>query len=408
MGTKIIISTLFIITFGWLLGQNTLPERYDTSVYKQEFILQSKYDLFSTSLPNYFTNQLIFGGGISTQETKTLVENSHFTNTIGLEANSELEYRNLAIFPTKKWGLVFKTSINTINSCHYTKDMLGLILQGNSAYLGKAIQLNPSSLQSISYYKFGIGFIHKTSKNNFSINVYSIKNYINSMLSYGALYVSDSSSLALLDVSGNSTSYYASGNSQNVGIGLDFDLKIPVTTFTDSKIFIQITAKNFGVGILTKEVHYYAADTNYQFQGFSLQTIENLAHSSKTNEQQLQALTIYNSTKKRYIPLYGYIQIHKVNPIYSSQQIQSIFGARIYPSISYLPYLYAGIQLKIGKKSVLGIYENYGITNQFRTGMYLETRFSGFNLTLGSENIIGSFRSQGYGRSVQCKISYRL
>ena len=399
---------LFLSIVVFIQSQSTLPIFLDTSIHSQEFILQGKGEIYSSSLINSFTNKLLFGGNLSTSDIQNSHEKLQATNTFGLEGNVEFEYRNLAVFPSNNWGILVKTSVNTINSCHYTNDLFGVLFEGNTPFLGKSLQLNPSSIQSISYMKFGIGFIQKKTKNNFSINLFRIQNYLSSTLNYGAVYINDSSSMALIDLTSSSTSYIANLTKTNYGIGIDVDLRIPITTFTDNTIQLHIIAKNFGIGILSNNAHYYSVDTNYHFQGFSINDLTNLLGTKQTTSQQLEKLTIYSSNKIRFTPLLGYFQVSKINTLESSKRYQSIFGVRIYPSLSYIPFIYGGIQVHLKKNLILGLQENYGITNRIRTGMYIVIPFTNYSLSIGTDNLFDSFRSNGKGRSFQFKLQCRL
>jgi len=384
----------------------TLPTFLDTTLLKHELIIQGKADLYSSTLQNGFSNKLLLGGTISSNEISNQLNLLTNNNSIGLEANSEIEYRNYAIFPQKKWGILFKTSANTTNSIHYTKDLFGILFQGNYPYLGRPLQLNPSIVQSVSHFKFGFGIIHKQTKSNVSFNLFRLENYMSSCLDYGALYVNDSSSLTLIDLKGYSISYLPNSKRRNLGFGIDLDLKIPITVFDDRTITLNLIAKNFGIGILSKDVHYYSTDTNHIFQGLTTNEIGSIL-SNKTSNL-LDSLQIYSSTAKRFTPLIGYIQFDKLNSKDTSLRYQSIFGARMYPSISYIPYVYGGVEIKCSSKIWLGIHENFGITNTFRTGVYLKIISKHFGFHIGSENLIDSFRTNGKGRSFQCKLQWRI
>jgi hypothetical protein len=110
----------------------------------------------------------------------------------------------------------------------------------------------------------------------------------------------------------------------------------------------------------------------------------------------------------RFTPLLGFIQFDKLNSQDAKTRFQSIFGARMYPSISFIPYVYAGIQIKFTGKIWIGIHENYGITNTLRTGLYVKIIGEKFGFNLGTENLIDSFRSNGKGRSFQCKLQWHI
>jgi hypothetical protein len=130
--------------------------------------------------------------------------------------------------------------------------------------------------------------------------------------------------------------------------------------------------------------------------------------NTSSTSNSLEKLKIYSSHARRISPLVGFIQFDKLNAQDATSRYQSIFGARMYPSISFIPFIYAGVQIKCASKIWLGIHENYGITNSLRTGLYLKIVGENFGFNLGTENLIDSFRANGRGRSIQCKLQWHI
>ncbi len=399
---------LFLIIFfycGTIFSQNYFPSYYDTTIIKSEITFQGKADLINSSINNQFVNHFLWGGTISEEEAKNNSNKQQTSNKLQLESNTELEYRNYQIFPKSMWGIIVKGGVYYSLSTAYTNSLFNLSLFGNTDYLNQTLSLGPCKINSVSYSKFGFGIIHKKSKNNFSLNIYEIYNQLSLDIKKGNLIFNNTgSNLTLNDIDLNFSTFKRNNNTHSIGVGIDLDLKIPITTFFERQLTLQILTKNLGIGLLTQNVTNYNLDTSYQYSGMSISGIKSFISNHET-QHFLDTLSVQKTTDSKWIALPGYLQAGKINLSTNTNRFQSYYGCRIYPNFSFLPLLYSGIQFKMNKFIYLGLSENYGIINQFRTGMFIRFNLKSISMTLGSENIISSFRSNGNGQSYQFRIA---
>jgi hypothetical protein len=401
---KYIVFILLTLFTNIIFSQNYYPSYYDTLLTKGEFIFEGKGDLLSSSINNNLINKILYGGMIHKDEINNSLNKHKETNRIQLEVNSELEYRNYQIFPKSQWGLILKTGIYFSASSIYSKDFAKLSLLGNGSSLGETLNLSPTLLSTTTYSKLGIGAINKKTKNSFCLTLFEILNHTQGAIFNGSLHTNElGNNIEVKDLNYESNSYVKKRGIHNWGIGIDLDLKIPITTFFDKTITLQIITKNIGVGIISRQNQHLSIDSSYQYSGFQLDQLSTL--SKLTGDYLIDTLSINKSTDYHLISMPGYLQAGKINLSSSTKKLQTYYGCRIYPNFAFIPFLYSGISYKINRYLNIGLSENYGITNQFRTGFFVQVTGKYLAFTIGSENIINTFRNEGKGQSFQFKLA---
>ncbi len=387
-----------------IFSQNYFPSYYDTTYTKGEIIIEGKADLLSSSLNNNIVNKLLYGGTISENEINASLSKHKESNRMQLEANAELEYRNYQIFPQSKWGLILKTGVFISGSSIYSKDFAQFGILGNASSVGQVLNLSPTLLSTTSYSKIGIGMINKKTKNSISLTLFEILNHTQASILNGTLYTNElGNSIDIENLSFESSNYQKKKGTHNWGVGIDLDLKIPITTFFDKTITLQIITKNIGIGIITQQNQIYQIDSSFHYSGFQIDQLSSI--TNLTGDYLLDTLSIIKSNDYNLISLPGYLQAGKINLSTSSNKFQTYYGCRIYPNFAFIPFLFSGVSYKLNQYLTFGVSENYGITNQLRTGLFMQVTSKYLSFTIGSENIINSFRSQGKGQSFQFKLA---
>lgn len=401
---KYILFFLLLLFTKIIFSQNYFPSYYDTTYTKGEILLEGKVDLLSNSLTNDIVNKLRYGRTINDDDINSSLSKHKESSRIQLETNSEIEYRNYQIFPESKWGILIKTGVFLSGSSIYSKDFAQLSMFGKTPDLGGALNLSPTIFSSTTYSKLGIGMINKKTKNSISLTFFEILNHTQSTLLNGKLNLDNiGNTIAIQDLDYQYSSYEKTKETHNWGIGIDLDLKIPITTFFDKVITLQIMTKNIGVGILTKQIQNYEIDSSYHFSGLELQHLSTL--SKLSGDYLLDSLSIKKSTDYQLIALPGYLQAGKINLSSSDKRLQTYYGCRIYPNFAFIPFFYSGISYNLNSYLRVGISENFGITKQLRTGVFLQARNKNITFSIGSENVFNSFRKDGKGRSFQFKLA---
>ena len=88
----------------------------------------------------------------------------------------------------------------------------------------------------------------------------------------------------------------------------------------------------------------------------------------------------------------------------SEYNLQSFFGIRVYPTLIYNPYIFAGANYKALDWLNVGASVSYGGFAGFKTGIYSNISFDKFQMGLGTDNLIGMLSKRGNGQSLYLKL----
>ena len=218
--------TLFIVlAFGvQTYAQRLLPQQHDTLVHAHELILQGHYDLSSSSLSRELIQKFVSGGEITNAMSDFAFNRHKGINRIGVELSGEVEYRNtdLKFFGQEKYGLVVRAGYTSIGSLLYSKDLFGLVFNGNESYLGAEASLSGSTGNFWTFQKFGIGAIDEKTKSNISLNVYGISSFVTGRMREGTIFQTDNADSLSLTLDGG----YAASTGANYFKGLELVLTL--------------------------------------------------------------------------------------------------------------------------------------------------------------------------------------
>jgi hypothetical protein len=407
---RLVLTIIVLSLFSVGSAQQLLPIQHDTNTYNQEFILTGLADFGATSIENALSSKFLFGGNITNEIKDNSLEKHKGINRLGLDITSELEYRNMKVnlFGKENLGFTVKGGYYSYMSSLYSKDLFGLAFYGNESFLGENADFSGSRFSAMTFQKIGFGVIDKKKKSNVSLNLYAISNYSEGNVRDGKLFQSDSGDSVSLTFDGEFQ--YASTNTflKGYGVGVDLDFRIPVVLKEGKTAYIQFLAKNLGFAHVNSTVTQYSADTVLNFDGFTFNQLIGDANIFNANSSILDTLGIDSTsiTKIRFLP--GFIQIGKIVDVMNTSKLQSFFGVRMYPSVSYVPMIYAGVQYKTARWLDLGANVSYGGFTTLRFGLYSQIKLNKFALGISSENLVGIFSSEGKGQSVILRLRLQL
>jgi hypothetical protein len=403
------LTLLFLVVGFFAKSQHLLPIQHDTTVHKFEALLTGVGDYGATSVENAFMNKFLFGGNI-TDEIKDQSWNKHNPiNRIGADIQAEAEFRNYQanLFGKEKYGWLIKGGYYNFAGLLYSQDLFGMTFYGNERYLGESIDFSGTRGSGWAFQKIGFGIIDKKSKSNLSLNAYSVSSYGNTGITEGALFQSaDGDSLALI-YNGYAEFKTPGNQSRGWGVGLDADIRIPVQLAKEHTTYIQFLVRNVGVAYMP-EIKRYEADSLFVFEGFSFDQLFGEASVIDSSFSMLDTLNIRSGTFSALKFLPSFLQVGKIVDELSSKKIQSFFGARMYPSLVLVPQVYAGIQYKPAKWVSMGVNAAFGGYTTFRFGLYSSFVVKDFNFGLATENLIGVFSSNGMGKSLMARLSWKI
>lgn len=398
---KVLVVCIFIIVSYFSLGQHLLPIQHDTNTYNHELITYGNADFSSTSVYNEMSKKLLFGGFISNDVKDDSFSKHKGINRFGFDISGELEYRNLKVnFIKENIGFIVKGGYYNYMSLLYSKELFGMTFYGNERYLGENIDFSGSRFQTMSFQKIGFGLIDKKSKSNVTLNFYSVSNYAEANVREGQLFQSESGDSVSLTLDG--TFDYTAENSfiKGYGVGIDLDFRLPVVLGKEQISYVQFLAKNLGVAHINSRITRYAADTIFTFDGLTFDQLYGDASIFNDQFSLLDTLGVdsMSVTKIRMLP--GFVQVGKIVDDHSEARIQSFFGVRIYPSLTYSPLIYAGAHFRTTKWLDLGANISYGGFTGFRTGIYSQVKLKNFALGISSEDVLGFVAKRAKGQSL--------
>jgi hypothetical protein len=361
------------------------------------------YDVHSTAIRNEISRKLFRGGEI-TDENKTTILNQHKKlNRMGQEIRGDFSFVNLksTVFKTKKYAWMYNIGYHSMFSGNYSKDMMQLALYGNSQSLGDTLHFNGSKFQHINYQFAGIGLMDKMSKSYLTLNVVNLQTQFAANLD-GDFYSSSDSSSVYLRTNGDLNTTYKSKISNGIGLSLNFTLNIKVPLFEHKNTYFQIKVLDFGV-VRMNSVNSYKVDTTLNYNGFDVNDLLHFQQVSLDKNIWMDTLNVKNDTLAKWAVLPVMLQFSKIIVFDSTARFQTFFGVKTYPSLSYFPKFFAGVDLKLNKYIFSGISLTYGGFGGFRAGIYTRIDYKKIAFHIGTEDFYGFVSKKGFGQNVNLR-----
>lgn len=404
---KKLLLILFTAGISPAFGQLLMPLQYDTTVIGQELILSGDSEYHSTSLHKGFANRIIHGGAISNSvKDHTFGAQKNNINHFGKDIQADIEYRNYKVnmFGSEKWGFVIKGGYYFIGSGSYSKDFFGLAFYGNDSYLGRSADFSGMRASFTGFQKVGFGIIQKKSKSSITLNLINVSNsYAGKVIKGNLDQAADGSNISLL-LDGNFAYTNQTTFANGTGLALDLDFRIPIAWTKERKAFIQLQAKNLGLAYMHQGLKSYSVDSTYHYSGFTFDQLFQDKPLFSKDFSVLDSLSIRTSDRKRFVALPCMFQVGKIVDEHYAGKLQSFFGIRAYPSLSYIPLLYVGGNWRAASWVDLGLSGSYGGFGTFRAGFYASLKYKAFNLGLGTEDIYGLVSKNAFGESFNFRL----
>jgi hypothetical protein len=399
----------FIFSFLTSFTQHLMPIQYDTLVHNYEVITTGIADFGATGIERQFSSKLLFGGEITNEIKDASFDKHKGLNRIGADVQAEVEFRNYKsnLFKQENIGWLIKGGYYNFGSALYTSDMFGLGFYGNQRYLGESIDLTGSSFGAWSYQKIGFGIIDKKTKSNLSLNFYSISGFGGSKINQGSIFQTSEADSLSIRYDGYAEYSSSSKFMKGWGIGIDFDVRLPVQIKPEETSYIQILVKNVGVAFLP-DVKRYEADSSFTYEGLSFSQLFGDAAIIGDSFSLLDTLNVKEVTYNKIALLPGFLQIGKIVDNQSAKKVQSFFGVRMYPSLSLIPMIYAGANYKPIKCLHVGANVSYGGYSKLRFGLYTSFNYKQFDIGLATEEVVGAVSGRGMGESVVFRLRWKV
>ncbi|MBL4862729.1 MAG: hypothetical protein JKY09_06910 [Crocinitomicaceae bacterium] len=383
------------------IGQLQL-NAYDSLEYSHEIVVEGGIDYSASSIQKDFISKFYKGGFIDEQMKDNSFNKHRAINRFGFDAGGQLEYRNYTakLFKNKNWGFLVRAGYQNFGGLLYGQDLFGLVFYGNDRYLGDTINMSGTDLSFVSYQKLGFGFIDAKSKSNVSLNVYNISDRVSGDFRDLNVIQSAIGDEVQVVLDGEVQMKQNLKFNQGIGFGLDVDLRLSVAWYNERTAHIQFLARNVGFAYMYEKQKAYTFDTTLIFTGFRFDQL--IGENSILNEHTdlLDSMGIHSSEVNRTFMLPGYLQIGKMVDKQSEYKLQSFFGVRLYPTLIYSPFIFAGADYKATNWLHVGGNLSFGGFAGFKTGVYTSFDWGKCNIGMATDNLVGLIHRKGNGESL--------
>lgn len=404
---RVVILFLSISLLVFKTNAQLFMDQYDTLIHRTVIDLYGVGDYSATSVQRGISGTFLRGGLISGEMIDQSYDKHGAVNRIGFEASAEISYTNFTnrILKSKPWGFRVAAGYYNFAGLVYSKDLFGLAFYGNDRFIGDTLSFSGSNLTSMSFQKIGFGLVHERTKSSISMNIYNISQSASAQLRDGRFHQTADSSLIILSMDASIEATQSKQFNQGIGLGFDIQYFMEIDWMKDRTAFIQFSVKNLGVSYLYEKQASYRMDTTLSYDGFTFDELTSGQSWTSDSTDILDSLGLKKTDKQRYAMLPGYLQIAKVISAHNEKPLQSFFGVRMYPTMIYSPYVFAGIDYKATPWIHLGAIMGYGGFSKFRPGVYLELKKGIFSGALATENVWGLLSKNAYGESLILRLT---
>jgi len=401
MGRKVLV-LIFLGCLGISFQSSAQLEKYDSLSYRQELIITGGLDYSATSVQKELLSKFYRGGFIDEQMKDNSFIKHRAINRFGIDAGGSITYRNYGVklFKEKNWGIMIRAEYQSFGGVLYGQDLFGLAFYGNERYIGDTVMMSGTDISFVSFQKIGFGFVDAKTKSNASFNVYNISNRISGDFRDFDVIQSESGDEVQLILDGEVEMKQSKKFNQGIGFGVDLDFRVPVAWYKDRMAQIQFLARNVGFAYMYEKQKIYTFDTTLTFTGFRFDELIGDNSILDDNTDLLDSLGIKSSEANRTFMLPGYLQIGKMVNKQSDYRLQSFFGARLYPTLIYSPYIFAGADYKATDWLNVGASAAFGGFSGFKAGIYAGFDFGVWNVGIATDNLIGLVHKKGNGESL--------
>lgn len=394
--------TLIIVFIQLSVLAQLIPLGYDTLELKHEIIVEGGVDYAGSAIQKDLSGKFLYGGYIDENIKTNSFDRHGAVNRVGAYGGVNIEYRNFnkKLLKKQNWGYLIKAGADVFGGSVYSKDLFGMAFYGNDRYKGETIDFSGTNVAFMSYQKIGFGMIDARSKSAVSINLYNISSRFNTSIRTGELTQNSDGDAIELILDGEVELASNKKFNQGIGLGIDVDFKIPVTLFKDQTSYIQFQAKNIGFAHMYEKQKVYSIDTSFNFNGFEFDQLIGDNSIISDSMSVLDSLGIRSTEKNRTVLLPGYLQVGKIVNENSNKKLQSFFGMRLYPTLIFSPYVYAGAHYSPSKSIGIGLNVGYGGFSKFRAGLYTNFKFGNYAVGIASENMLGFVTKKASGQSL--------
>jgi hypothetical protein len=321
--------------------------------YGRSISLNSEFESGSNAMNSDLINSLLWGGYIDKETKDASQKKLKAYNNFGINLNYDL---NAIVKGGKKFDLVVGIKNQEIVNGYFTRDFYNLLFYGNTAYKGKTADLSKCNFNALRFQEFKIGgVVNKVdSMGKIGFSVSFLKGEQLFYLGTGAnssLYTSEDGSQVVWNSDFNlalsDTAQRGFGSFNGVGASADIYFETEYKSVVGKKSRMVVNANNIGFIYWRKQSVQYSSDSVYNYQGYSVNNINDLRDSTLSN---LDRDSVINNLVNNYsenfnvnIPtnllIINKIYFGNLSPFGQYKYCFS-FGFRHIFNANYIPYVF--------------------------------------------------------------------
>jgi hypothetical protein len=405
-----IVCCCLLVFHAVTFGQVNAPLYSDTIFEQNRLNVTGNMEWGSNAFRRELTQTLLFGGTVDNAMKMRSFDAHIGVNRIGFQTANCIQYLygkgKIGKRDSLTWGV--QAGYYGVGAASYGKDVFGLAFFGNSAYLANTARFDNTNLNVTVFQKIGFGISSKKSGSSLFLNMVNIQDQMDVAVRKGSLTQNEDASEVNLLMRGDFKTTNGNQFSKGFGFALDLDYRISVPWLKNEFTQIQVSVQNMGLAYMYAGQNQYSIDSNYHYSGFQLNAFTQNKPLFGSDFSLLDSLGIQHAVKKTWVKLPGYIQVMKMLDPYSAKRVQSFFGIRLYPTLSIVPSVFAGIATRVGSHFTTSASLSYGGFSNFKGGIYATFNRSNLSVTVGSDDIWGMISKQGFGQSILMRLSWKF
>jgi hypothetical protein len=397
-------------TSGYFAQSNVFQIQDTTLATTNHFELKGNIDYQGTSLRNELFGKFLFGGDITDEIIQNSKAEINSRNRLGLFGTGMLKFNcgKATAFKNDKISWFVQAGTVGLANLNYTTDAYTLLFDGNTSYINDTANLTNIRFDAFLAQKFGFGVRSKDNLSSLAFNIYSIQNYAQVFVRKGSWY--QDSTISMININMNGDFAYTEGDkfSKGIGVGIDFEYRFKTDWVKNSKAWFRFSVSNLGLAFLNQPLTRYQFNDTIDYSGFTVKDLIDENSALNSDFSLLDSLGIEKKEGRSITTIPSYIQVEKMIDQFSVKKLQVFFGLRLFASIQGVPTGFAGLYYKPTKNFALSSSVAYGGFGNFRGGFYLNYQFEKGLIVIGSDDIYGTISKNGFGKSLNARLVWRM
>jgi len=381
---------------------------YDSSnVSKFTTIVSGNVVYGASSIRNAMLDPLLFGGYISNQIKDNAQKNHKDFNILGIEGNASaaLYVKTKSTQPNmERWMPGMKYAKQYISSLVYPTELFNLAFYGNDFFLGEYCNLSNTKLQYMDFQTLGFSVMDRKTQSTMSLNLVGMNHFQSAYLGENMnFYYTEAGDSLYGIVQGNWSQSKSPAYFKGLGASVDMNIRFPVTLNEEKYTTMELSVANLGFAIMN-DFRTQSIDTSFAFGGYTISQLINREGMLAEGYAITDSLLVETTRKSKWMALPASIMLTNVLDLHKKDILQPLYGFKMMFISGYVPYVYGGLAVRLGRNVHTGLCASYGGFTGFKMNASVNIYAKKFNIGIASENVLGLLLKSGFGKSLQIRM----